>query len=54
MDRAERKALTSDEKAAIAPNAKMVLYRLNRRIERVVIEPLLFKGVSSSPGPGVY
>jgi len=53
-DRARRTALTSVEKAVIRPRATIVLYRLIRRVERVVIVPLLFAKVSSVPGLAVF
>lgn len=52
LDRARRTALTSFDKAVIKPRAIIVLYRLNRRVEWVVIVPLLFAKVSSVPDGG--
>ena len=52
LDWARRSALTSFKNAVIKPRAMIVLYRLNRRVERVVISPLLFAKVSSVPDWG--
>lgn len=40
-------------KASIRPHARIVLYRLVGRVERVVIVPLLFAKVGSVCGSGV-
>ncbi|WP_309630310.1 hypothetical protein [Brevundimonas sp.] len=52
-DRASRTVLASFEKADIMTRATIVLNRLIRRVERVVIAPLLFAKVGSAPGLGM-